>query len=166
MINFQSFLLISFWFNGILLVKNLFSSELTAKLGLKTQVKQIDTFEELVNSNIKLVLPDSSTTHQTLGAANSNLNLEIYNKASKDITILHIQEIFRNDKWITGVTFGENAIFWFEVPIKIIITNASQKLKENCRFRYLPEDYGTQIMLTIASSVRLDKQFRKKLNLR
>jgi hypothetical protein len=158
--------LISFWFNGILLVKNLFSSELTAKLGLKTQVKQIDTFEELVNSNIKLVLPDSSTTHQTLGAANSNLNLEIYNKASKDITILHIQEIFRNDKWITGVTFGENAIFWFEVPIKIIITNASQKLKENCRFRYLPEDYGTQIMLTIASSVRLDKQFRKKLNLR
>jgi hypothetical protein len=156
----------SFCFIGILFVKNLFSSELTAKLGLKTQVKQIDTFEELVNSNIKLILPDSFTTHLTMGVMNSNLDLKIYNKASKDGTILHIQEIFRNDKWITGVAFGENAIFWFEVPIKIIITNASQKLKQNCRFRYLPEDYGTQIMLTIASSVRLNKQFRQKLNLR
>ncbi len=61
---------------------------------------------------------------------------------------------------------GENAIFIYEVPAKMIIINALQELKENCRFRYLPEDYGPKFSLTVASSKRLDKQLREKLNLR
>ncbi len=48
----------------------------------------------------------------------------------------------------------------------MIIFNVSKKLKEKCRFRYLSEDYGPQFVLTIASSKRLDKEFRQKLNLK
>jgi hypothetical protein len=68
--------------------------------------------------------------------------------------------------WIEGVAAGENAIILAEIPISMCIINAMKKLKEKCRFRYLPEDYGPKFILTIASSRRLDKEFREKLNLR
>jgi hypothetical protein len=151
----------SFWFIGILFIKILFSSELTANLGLKTPVKQIDTIEELVNSNIKLILLQSFAPD-----VNQNLSLKIYIKAMKSGKLLGLYELLNQHKWIKGVTTGENAIFIYEVPAKMIIINALQELKENCRFRYLPEDYGPKYSLTIASSKRLDKQFREKLNLR
>jgi hypothetical protein len=151
----------SFWFIGILFIKILFSSELTANLGLKTPVKQIDTIEELVNSNIKLVLLQSFTPD-----VNQNLSLEIYNKAMKEGKVLGLNELLNQHKWIKGVAAGENAIFIYEVPAKMIINNVVQELKENCRFRYLPEDYGSKFSLTVASSKRLDKKFREKLNLR
>jgi hypothetical protein len=64
------------------------------------------------------------------------------------------------------VASGNNAIFLFEIPIHIITEKASKKLKEKCRFRYLSEDYGPQFVLTIASSKRLYKNFREKLNLK
>jgi hypothetical protein len=151
----------SFWFIGILFVKILFSSELTAKLGLKTPVKQIDTLEELLNSNIKLILPNSFSMRERM----HGINIRIYEKALKDGKIIETQEFFRHDKWVEGVAEGESAIFLFEVPIHMIITKALRKLKE-CRFRYLPQDYGPNFYLTIASSKRLDKRFRDKLNLR
>jgi hypothetical protein len=152
----------SFWFIGILFIKILFSSELTAKLGLKTPVKQIDTLEELLNSNIKLILLNSFSKHERM----HDINMRIYEKALKDGTIVRIQEFFEDDKWVEGVAYGENAIFLFEVPIHMIITKALRKLKEKCRFRYLPQDYGQKFYLTIASSKRLDVKFRHKLNLR
>jgi hypothetical protein len=36
-----------------------------------------------------------------------------------------------------------------------------KKLKENYRFRYLPEDYGPKFTLTIASSRTLEKELKK-----
>jgi hypothetical protein len=69
-------------------------------------------------------------------------NLKIHDKALKDGAILRIQEFYRQNKWIEGVASGKTAIFLFEVHIKMIISNVSQKLKEKCRFRYLSEDYG------------------------
>jgi hypothetical protein len=152
----------SFWFIGILFIKILLSSELTAKLGLKTPVKQIDTLEELLNSNIKLILCNSFSLHESM----QGINIRIYDKALKDGKILRIQELFGHDKWVEGVAEGENAIFLFEVPTHMIITKALRKLKEKCRFRYLPQDYGSKFYLTIASSKRLDVKFRHKLNLR
>jgi hypothetical protein len=152
----------SFWFIGILFIKILFSSELTAQFGLKTPVKQIDTSEELLNSNIKLILPVSFSMHKPM----HGINIRIYEKALKYGAILQIQEFFRDDKWVEGVAEGENAIFLFEVPIHMIITKALRKLKEKCRFRYLSQDYGPKSHLTIASSKRLDVKFRQKLNLR
>jgi hypothetical protein len=160
--NFQSLILMSFWFIGILFIKILFSSELTAKLGLKTPVKQIDTLEELLNSNIKLILPNSFSMREPM----HGINVRIHEKALKDGKLIETQELFRHDKWVEGVAEGENAIFLFEVPIRMIITKALRKLKEKCRFRYLPQDYGPIFYLTIASSKRLDKTFRDKLNLR
>jgi hypothetical protein len=151
----------SFWFIGILFIKNIFSSELTAKLGLKTPVKQIDTLEELVNSNIKFILTNSFAPE-----VNQSLSLKIYNKAMKEGKILGLNEILSQDKLIKGVAAGENAIFIYEVPAKTIVNNVVNELKEKCRFRYLPEDYGRKFPLTVASSKRLDKQFREKLNLR
>jgi hypothetical protein len=94
------------------------------------------------------------------------INIRIYEKALKDGTNIRIQEFFEDDKWVEGVAYGENAIFLFEVPIHMIITKALRKLKEKCRFRYLPQDYGQKFYLTIASSKRLDVKFRHKLNLR
>jgi hypothetical protein len=157
----ESLLLMSFWFIGILFIKNLFSSELTAKLGLKTPVKQIDTIEELVNSNIKFILPNSFTPD-----VNQSLSLKIYNKAMNEGKLLRLNEILSQDKWIKGVAAGGNAIFIYEVPAKTIINNVVHELKENCRLRYLPEDYGPKFSLTVASSKRLDEEFREKLNLR
>jgi hypothetical protein len=151
----------SFWFIGIFFIKNLFSSELTAKLGLKTPIKQIDTIEELVNSNIRLILLNSF-----MPELNQNLSLKIYNKAMKEGKIVALYELLKQDKWIKGVAAGENAIFIYEVIAKTIINNVLQELKENCRFRYLPQDYGPTISSTVASSKRLDKEFREKLNLR
>jgi hypothetical protein len=94
------------------------------------------------------------------------INIRIYDKALKDGKILRIQELFGHDKWVEGVAEGENAIFLFEVPIHMLITKALRKLKEKCRFRYLPQDYGPKSYVTIASSKRLDVKFRHKLNLR
>jgi len=68
-------------------------------------------------------------------------NLKIHEKALKDGAILRIQEFYRQNKWIKGVASGENAIFLFDVPIKMIISNVSKNLKEKCRFRYLSQDY-------------------------
>jgi hypothetical protein len=152
----------SFWFIGILFIKILFSSKMTAKLGLKTPVKQIDTLEELLNSNIKLILPNSFLMYEQM----HGINIRIYEKALKDGKIIGTQELLRHDKWVEEVAEGENAIFQSEVPIHMIITKALRKLKEKCRFRYLPQDYGPIFHLTIASSKRLDKTFRDKLNLR
>jgi hypothetical protein len=157
---------LSFWFIGILFAAILFSSELTSKLGLKTPVNQIDTIEELINSNIKLIISEDFLEHQSIRALNLNLFNNLYNKVLRDRTNIRFEEIFQNDKWIKGVADGENAIFLFEVPIKTIITNVSEKLKQKCRFRYLSQDFGPQLALTIASSKRLDKEFRQKLNLK
>jgi hypothetical protein len=165
LINFRALILMSFWFIGILFAAILFSSELRAKLGLKTPVKQIDTIEELVNSNIKLIINEDFLEDQSR-TLNSNLFNKLYSKVLRDQTIINLQELLRNDEWIEGVADGENAIFLFEVPVKIIITNVLEKLKEKCRFRYLSQDYGPLFVLTIASSKRLDKQFRQKLNLK
>jgi len=155
----------SFWLIGISFVSILFSSELTAKLSLKTPVKQIDTIEELANSNLKLVIPKGFVAFQNLEARNKQLFDKIYNKALNDKTIIFFREFFE-EKWIEGVSNQQNALFAFEVPIKIIISKASKKLKEKCRFRYLPEDYGLLSSLTIASSMRLNKKFRDELNLK
>jgi hypothetical protein len=152
----------SFWFIGILFIKILFSSELTAKLGLKTPVKQIDTLKELLNSNIKLIVINSFLLNETM----HDLDIQIYDKALKDGKVLQIQELYKDDKWVEGVAERENAIFLFEVPIHAIITKALKNLKEKCRFRYLSQDYGPKSHLTIASSKRLDVKFRQKLNLR
>jgi len=152
----------SFWFIGILFIKFLFSSELTAKLGFKTPVKQINTLEELVNSNIKLIIINSFPLNEPM----RGLNLKIYDKAFKYGAIVRIPEFYGEDKWVEEVAAGESAILLFEVPIHIMITNALKKLRENCRFRYLPEDYGQKFSLTIASSKRLDVKFRHKLNFR
>ena len=165
-INFQSLTLMSFWFIGILFIKNLLSSELTAKLGLKTPVKQIDTLEELVNSNIKLIVADHYSIKESMKIANQDLVFKINNKALKDKTFLDILEILTQDKWIKGVADGQNAIFLFEGLISIIISDAQKMLKDKCRFRYLPEEFGSSFQMTIASSKRLVKQFREKLNLR
>jgi hypothetical protein len=94
------------------------------------------------------------------------LNLKIYDKALKYGAIVRIPEFYGEDKWVEEVAAGESAILLFEVPIHIMITNALKKLRENCRFRYLPEDYGQKFSLTIASSKRLGVKFRHKLNFR
>jgi hypothetical protein len=156
----------SFWFIGILFIKNLFSSELTAKLGLKTPVKQIDTIEELVNSNIRLILSKDFAVNDPIKTGNQDNAFKIYNKALKSGKLIDFYEIFTQHMWIEGVAAGENAIILAEIPISMCIINAMKKLKEKCRFRYLPEDYGPKFILTIASSRRLDKEFREKLNLR
>jgi hypothetical protein len=83
----------SFWFIGILFIKNLFSSELTAKLGLKTPVKQFNTIDELVNSNVKIILPNFLETKDSMQIVNENLRPKIYNKALKDGTFL---KVFKN----------------------------------------------------------------------
>ncbi len=166
LISFQSLLLMSFWFICILFIKNLFSSELTSKLGLKTPVKQIDTLEELVNSNIRLILPKSTAMKEPTKTEIQNIQIKIYNKVLKSGKFLEIDEFLNQHIWIEGVAAGENAIFLAEVPISLIVINAMKKLKEKCRFRYLPQDYGSKFILTIASSRRLDKEFREKLNLR
>jgi len=155
----------SLWLIGISFISILFSSELTAKLGLKTPVKQIDTIEELANSNLKLILTQAFSTEQTIEAKSQELYYRIYNKALKDNTIIIFSEFFE-EKWINGVADQQNAMFLFEVPLKAIISKESKKLKEKCRFRYLSEDYGTFFALTIVSSTRLSKQFRDKLNLK
>jgi hypothetical protein len=79
-------------------------------------------------------------------------NLKIYDKSLKERAILRVQQFYRQNKWIEGVAEGENAIFLFEVSIKMIISNVPKKLKEKCRFRHLPQDYEPQFAFTIASS--------------
>ena len=152
----------SFWFIGISLVSILFSSELTAKLGFKTSVKQIDTIEELVNSNLKLIIFDGIESYHNLDPI---LFKRIRNKAESDKTLIFFAQYF-NEKWINGTANKENAIFNFEVPIKVIISKASKMLGNKCRFRYLAEDFGVSTSLTIGSSMRLNKVFRDELNLR
>jgi len=155
----------SLWLIGISFITILFSSESTAKLGLKTPVKQIDTIEELVNSNFKLIISQEFLTEKAKEAKSQQLHHRIYIKAKKDNTIIIFSQFFE-EKWINGVADQQNAMFLFEVPLKVIISKESKKLKEKCRFRYLSEDYGTFFALTIASSTRLNKQFRDKLNLK
>jgi hypothetical protein len=82
----------SFWFIGILFIKTLFSCKLTAKLGLKTPVKQIDTLEELVNSNIRLKLPKGFAMKELRVTRNPNINLKTDNKALKAGKFLEICE--------------------------------------------------------------------------
>jgi len=91
----------SFWLIVISFISILFSSELTAKLGLKTPVKQIDTIEELTNSNFKLIISQVFSTQQTIEAKSQQLYYRIYNKALKDNTIITIRE-FSEERWING----------------------------------------------------------------
>ena len=91
---------------------------------------------------------------------------KIQTKAKNDKTYFtSIRQIF-DEKWIKGVSIGEFSIFLFEVPIKTIISQSSKMLGNKCKFRFLPEDFGSFLALTIAMSKRLNKLFRHELNLR
>ena len=166
LVNFHTLILMSFWLIGILLISTLFSSELTAKLGLKTRAKQIDTIEELADSHLKIVTLEGIHAYNNLIDNKFGLFDKIYNKSMNYKTVLKsITQMFEH-KWIKGVSNGENAIFLFEVPIKTIITQSSKMLGNKCKFRFLPEDFGAFMALTIAMSKRLNKLFRHELNLR
>ena len=176
LVNIHTIILMSFWLIGISLVSTLFSGELTAKLGLKTQVKQIDTIEELADSHLKLVMLEGMIAYKNSIDNQFGLLDKIYNKAKKENTLIIFQQIFQtiltnirqifDEKWIKGVSNGENAIFLFEILMKIIINRYSKLLGNKCRFRFLPEYYSVFNYLTIAMSKRLNKQFRHELNLR
>ena len=112
----------SFWLIEISLVSILFSSELTAKLGFKPSVKQIDTIEELANSHLKLVMLDGIRGHNIIHIKKVWLFHKIYNKAKDYKTILSEYWKILDGKWIKGVSNGKYAIFLFEVTIKAIIS--------------------------------------------
>ena len=165
LVNIHTIILMSFWLIGISLVSTLFSGELTAKLELKTRVKQIDTIEELADSHLKLVMFEGITSYNSIDVKKVGLFDKIYNKAKKENTLIIFQQIF-DEKWIKGVSNGENAIFLSEIPLKVVIIKFSELLGNKCKFRFLPEDYGSFAALTIAMSKRLNKAFRHELNLR
>ena len=80
-------------------------------------------------------------------------------------TIILFNQIMANGKWVKGVSYGDNALFLYEIPTKQILVRFQEKVKQNSLMKFLDVDLGNSI-LTIASNRLLDKRFRGLLNFR
>ena len=153
----------SVWLFGAFYLGQVLSSEIIAKYSLDLPKPQIETINDLVKTNMSLlVLPNI----QIFNSIEENLLDRIIKKAEKDKTILPIDRMFMEEDWIVDVSFGKSAIFFCELPLKIIAMIHSNSLKPNTRFRFIEERFGSPYIVTIALSKRLPKKFRDQFNLR
>jgi len=145
---------------SIIIINNYFSAKLTAKMNVKSKVDKINSLDDLFDSHINLIFVDSKSR-----IINNN---KLYNKLRKrsqnSYTIIRPDQLIKNEKWLEGVVKGENAIFFYEPPIKNLLLNFLKKSKSDINFKFL-DNLGYSLF-SIASNRRLNNEFRHNLNFR
>ena len=159
-----TFFLLSSWLFCAFELSLHLSGEITTKLSLLYPPKQVETLEDLLDSNISLVVAPSFT------AAHNILNKKTLDRIAKKIghdkTMLPFTDIHFKKRWISSTSQGKAAIFLYEVPLKMTVIYHMKSLKPNSKFRFIDERFGGPSIQIIASSMRLPKEFRDLLNLR
>ena len=140
------------------------SSEITVRFSLKEPIKQINTLEELADSDMKLVGFNSLLELQNI--KDKNVQDRIVSIIEQDKTLIQVRDIYNDSKWIQEVADGKSAIFMVVVPLKWLSIVFAKHLKPNTKFHFIAERYRNPFILTLASSRRLTKKFRDQLNLR
>ena len=152
------------WLFSALIISLLISSEITVKFSLKYPSKQIETIQEVYNSKMSLLFPPSFIGLNDI--KDEKLFQKIKRKAELQETIVPITDMLSQKKWIVDTSYGRSALFLYEVPLKQMAINFQEFLKPNAKFYFIRERYGHPFVLTIASSIRLEKMFKRKLNFR
>ena len=131
---------------------------------LKIPAKQIDTLEELVNTDMSMVIgPNFVALHNI---KNQGIYDKIYDRAMNDGTFKSSREFLSNPNYVVNTSLRKNAIFFYEVPLKLLVIKNRPRLKKNIKFRFIKERFALPYLLTVATTTRFDKTFRQKVNLR
>ena len=159
----SSFTILSAWLFGAFHFGQVISSETFAKYSLKSAKPQIETIDDLVKSNLSLlVLPGI----ETFSSIKKPLLDKIIERTKREKTILSMAEMYMDEQWIVDVSYGRSAMFFSDLPLKIMAMSYSKSLKPNTKFRFIEERYRNPFLTTIALSRRLPKKYREQFNLR
>ena len=163
-IRMSTLILMSSWLLSSMQLSLIISSEITARFSLKIPNKQINTLEELVNSDKSLIV------YHTFMVVHNIKDHDVFNRMKRKIeqeqTLIGIDELYRNKTWIFRTSVGKAAMFFSTVPLKMLSIIHSKHLRPNTKFYFLDEKFTKRFLLTIASSTRLPKEFRIELNRR
>ena len=130
---------------------------------LKIPGKQIDTLKELLESKLTLITFGGFMVLQNV--QDKGIVAQINKKIIEEKTIVSMQQLYQNKEYIIDTSLGKSSILCANIPIKMIMI---QNLKQinGSKFRFIKEKYRNAMLLTIAMSLRLSKQFRDLVNLR
>ena len=160
----STLLLLIPWLVCAEIISIIISSEITVKFSLKYPSREIESIQELYDSQINLVFSPSFIGLNKIN--DRNLFQNIKRKAELYKSIVPISHMLSKKRWIVDTSYGKSALFLYEVPLKQMAINFQQFLKPNVKFSFLRERYGNPFVLTIASSIRLNVNFRRMLNFR
>ena len=162
LVKYSTIILLISWIIGTYFISIFISSEVTAKLSLKIPNKQIDSLQELLESKLKLVVPQ----HIKLDYKDYDLMIKLFTKANDYKINLNFYDLFRNKKYVIDLSNGENSIFLPTIPMKQILIKYINYFKPNTKFRFISERFTNQMITTFAINLKLNKLFRDKINFR
>ena len=159
-----TFILMTSWLFSGLQLSQIISCEITAIFSLKIPSKQINTLVELLNSKLSLVAYTGFIELQNVHDK-SVLN-QINQKIAQDNSIVDRQQMFQNKRWIVETSIGKSAIFLATIPLKMIIITHLKSIDHDTKFHFLEEKYRQTMLITLAMSMKLSKEYRSLINLR
>ena len=154
----------SSWLFSAFQLSLLISGEITTMFSLKITNHQIDTLQELLDSNFNLVAFSAFMTTQNI--QDYDVFNKIKQKVERDETSLSIGQTFQDNSLVIDTALGRSAMLLAMVPLKTIVIKYLNEFNINTKFRFLEERYRQPFLITLASSMRMSKVFRADFNLR
>ena len=142
----------------------LISTIMTMNYSLKIPAKQIDTLEELAHTDMSMVLWPTFVVMHSI--KDKWVFDKTYGRAVKEGTVISSRNLMTNPKWIIDNSLRRNAIFFYEVPLKLLVIKYYKHIKPNIKFRFIKERFGLPYLASIATTTRFDRRFRQEINLR
>lgn len=136
---------------------------MTTKFSLKVPNKQIETMEELVDSDLSLIVSSPFMAMQEM--TDRRLFAAIKRKVDSQKTYITTSDMMANEKWIRATAEGRAALFLSTLSLKTIVIKFFERIHANTKFYFLKEQYRNPFLLTFGSSFALSSSLRDKINL-
>ena len=159
MMKFSTIFLLTSWLFSSMQLSQIISAEIIALFSLKIPNKQIESLEELLNSNIKTIVVSQVENIQD----NSPLK-QITQNSVRDNNIIQIKQLFIDKKGIVDTSKGKSAILFGAVPLKLLIRIYLKNIAPSTKFHLIEERFTHPFLITLFMSRRLSRQFREILN--
>ena len=124
----------------------LISGEITTMFSLKMPNNQIDTLQQLLDSNMKIVAFFAFISEENV-QINPVFN-KIKQKVEKDKLSISIREMIQDKSWVIDTALGKTAMLFARVPLKSIVIKYLDEFRSNAKFRFLGERFRPPLLIS------------------